>query len=353
MVTVRCCRQLTSTAQRNLSNDMKTNPTFSAMVLDMDVEEAATRIRESIYKTVLRRLRRRGVVVGLSGGVDSSVTAAICVRALGKERVFGLMMPEDESSGDSARLSKMLVEMLGIDSAVENIGRTLQALGCYERRDLAIRQVIPEYGEDWKCKIVLPDLVNSSSYSFYSVVTQSPTGETRRVRLTREAYAGIVAATNFKQRTRKMLEYYHADRLWYAVAGTPNRLEYAQGFFVKNGDGSADFKPIAHLYKTQVFQLGRYLGLPDEILRREPTTDTYSLEQSQEEFYFAVPLRTLDLCHYARNHAVEAAEVAPIVGLSAEQVKRVYAIIDSKLSSTQYLHLPAQLVEAVEEVLTD
>lgn len=319
----------------------------------MDVEEAAIHLRESICQTVLRRLRRRGAVVGLSGGIDSSVTAAICVRALGKDRVFGLMMPEDESSPESVRLGKMLVEALGIDSTVENIGRTLQALGCYERRNQAIRKVIPEYGEGWKCKIVLPDLLNSSSYAFYSVVAQSPTGERRRTRLTAEAYSGIVAATNFKQRTRKMLEYYHADRLWYAVAGTPNRLEYAQGFFVKNGDGSADFKPIAHLYKTQVIQLGRYLGLPDEILRRAPTTDTYSLEQSQEEFYFAVPLRTLDLCHYARNHEVDPAEVAPIVGLSAGQVKRVYTIIDSKLSSTQYLHLPAQLVEAVQEVRTD
>jgi len=170
------------------------------------------------------------------------------------------------------------------------------------------------------------------------------------VRLSRDAYLGIVAATNFKQRTRKMLEYYHADRLWYAVAGTPNRLEYAQGFFVKNGDGSADFKPIAHLYKTQVYQLGRYLGVPKEILCRPPTTDTYSLEQSQEEFYFSVPLETMDLCLYAKNHGVDPAEVAAATKLSIEQVKRVNAIIDSKLSSTQYLHLPPQLVEKVEEV---
>lgn len=338
---------------RETYEDMKTSSTFSSGVLDIDAEAVASLAQESIRKTVLHRLRRRGAVVGLSGGIDSSVTAAICVRALGKDRVFGVMMPETESSDDSLRLGRMLVERLGIASTVENIGPTLKALGCYERRDEAIRKVIPEYGDGWKSKIVLPNLMASSSYALYSVVAMSPSGEIKRVRLTSEAYLGIVAATNFKQRIRKTMEYYHADRLWYAVAGTPNRLEYAQGFFVKNGDGSADFKPIAHLYKTQVFQLGRHLGVPEEILRRPPTTDTYSLEQSQEEFYFSVPLETLDLCLYAKNHGVDPAEVVGATTLSVEQVRRVYGIIDSKLNSTQYLHLPPQLVEKVEEVRVD
>ncbi len=331
---------------------MKTDSIFSSKVLEIDAEAITREIGEKIRSIVFHRLRRRGAVVGLSGGIDSSVTAALCVRALGKERTFGLLMPEDESSADSLRLGQQAAEALGIASVVENIGPTLEALGCYRRRDEAIRKVIPEYGNGWKSKIVLPNLVDSSAYALFSVVAQSPTGETRRVRLTSESYLGVVAATNFKQRTRKMLEYYHADRLWYAVAGTPNRLEYAQGFFVKNGDGSADFKPIAHLYKSQVFQIGRYLGIPEEILRRPPTTDTYSLEQSQEEFYFSLPLETMDLCLYAKSHAVAALEVAGATGLSVEQVQRVYAMIDSKLSSTRYLHLSPQLIENVDEVET-
>jgi NAD+ synthase len=329
---------------------MKTSSAFSSKVLAIDAEALTQGIGEKIRSIVLHRLRRRGAVVGLSGGIDSSVTAALCARALGKDRVVGLFMPEDESSEDSLRLGRELTETLGITGVVEDIGPTLEALGCYRRRDEAIRKVIPEYGNGWKSKIVLPNLVNSSAYALYSVVAQSPNGETRRVRLTPESYLGVVAATNFKQRTRTMLEYYHADRLWYAVAGTPNRLEYAQGFFVKNGDGSADFKPIAHLYKSQVFQLGRYLGIPEEILRRPPTTDTYSLEQSQEEFYFSLPLEMMDLCLYARNHGVATLEVADATGLSIEQVQRVYAMIDSKLSSTRYLHLPPQLIENVDEV---
>lgn len=329
---------------------MKTSTTFSPKVFELDAPRVTQQIEEKIREIVYRRLRRKGAVVGLSGGIDSSVTAALCARALGKDRVFGIMMPEADSSDDSLRLAGRLVESLGISSAVENIRGTLDALGCYRRRDGAIRLVIPEYSEGWKCKIVLPDLVDSSYYSVFSVVAQSPTGEVRRVRLTPAAYMGVVAATNFKQRIRKTLEFYHADRLWYAVAGTPNRLEYAQGFFVKNGDGSADFKPIAHLYKTQVYQLAEYLGVPEEIRRRPPTTDTYSLEQSQEEFFFSLPLRTMDLCMYGRNNNVPAEEVAASVSLPPEKVQRVYDVIGSKLASTRYLHMVPQLIEPVTEV---
>lgn len=323
---------------------------FTANALDIDAPALTAELEQSIREIVFGRLRKKGAVVGLSGGIDSSVTAAICARALGKDHVFGVMMPENDSSDDSLHLARLLADVLGIDTTLENIGPTLEALGCYQRRDDSIRKVIPEYGNGWKSKIVIPSAVESSQYALFSVVAQSPTGEMKKVRLISEAYLGVVAATNFKQRIRKTMEYYHADRLWYAVSGTPNRLEYAQGFFVKNGDGSADFKPIAHLYKTQVYQLGKYLGVPDEILRRPPTTDTYSLEQSQEEFFFAVPLQTLDLCLYAKNHAVPAEEVAGVIGLSTEKVQRIYAMIDSKLHATHYLHLSPQLIEAVEEV---
>jgi len=261
-----------------------------------ETESIATCIREIVYT----RFRRKGAVVAVSGGIDSSVVASLCVRALGLENVIVLFLPETDSSGESLRLGNMLAQQLGVRSFEENISSILEGAGCYRRRDEAIRAVVPEFGPGHKSKIVLPNMVATDTYAVFSLVVQSPGGETKKVRLPLDSYLGIVAASNFKQRTRKMMEYYYADRFHYAVAGTPNRLEYDQGFFVKNGDGAADFKPIAHLYKSQVYQLAAYLNVPEDIRRRPPTTDTYSLEQSQEEFYFSMPLAKMDLCLYGK-----------------------------------------------------
>jgi NAD+ synthase len=193
-------------------------------------------------------------------------------------------------------------------------------------------------------------VIDSDSFRLYSVVVMAPDGSHAKHRLTPESYLGIVAATNFKQRVRKMLEYYHADRLNYAVAGTPNRLEYDQGFFVKLGDGSADVKPIAHLYKSQVYALAEYLGVPEEIRSRPPTTDTYSLPQSQEEFYFSLPYELMDLCLFGKNNGASVEAVADAAGLTAEQVSRVFRDIDQKRKTTQHLHLGPELAGDVPEI---
>ena len=235
---------------------------------------------------------------------------------VGKRSDPTVFTPESDSSPDSLRLGRLVAESLGCPHAMEDISGILRAAHCYERRDDAIRLIVPEYGEGYKCKIVLPNVEEGREYAIFSIVVQSPDGQTKKVRLSAKAYLGIVAATNFKQRARKMMEYYYADLLQYAVAGTPNRLEFDLGFFVKNGDGAADFKPIAHLYKSQVYQLAEYLGVPDEIRRRPPTTDTYSLEQSQEEFYFSLPLQKMDLCLYGKNNGISAAEIADAAELT-------------------------------------
>ncbi len=326
---------------------MNTHTKLSSEVLGIDAAKVAERIESSILDCLHHQLKRKGVVLGLSGGIDSSVVAALCVRALGAERVLGLFMPEAESSSDTMHLARLVAESLGIDSMLEDITPILRAAGCYRRRDDAIRKVLPAYQESHKCKIVLPNFLDAPAYPFYSVVVQSSDGVQTRARLTAEAFLGIVAASNFKQRTRKMIEYYHADRLNYAVVGTPNRLEYEQGFFVKNGDGAADLKPIAHLYKTQVYRLAEYLNIPREIRQRQPTTDTYSLDQSQEEFYFALPYDKMDLCLYARNQGFPAIEAGAATGLTAEQAERIYRLIDSKRNATRYLHMNPVLVESV------
>lgn len=319
-------------------------------LLRIDAEQETARICESIRDHVFGKLRKKGVVLGLSGGIDSSVAAALCVKALGADRVLGLLMPEHDSSSDSESLGQLLADHFGIKAILENIGPTLEGAGCYRRRDDAVRSVVPEYGPNDKCKIVLPGLLDGAAYRMFSVVVRFADGRQVKERLPLDAYQTIVAATNFKQRVRKMMEYYHADRLRFAVIGTPNRLEYDQGFFVKNGDGAADLKPIAHLYKTQVYALARHLGVPAEICSRPPTTDTYSLEQSQEEFFFSLPYQKLDVCLYAKNHGIPAADIADAVELTAEQVEKVYRDIDAKRAATEYLHLFPLLVDPVREI---
>jgi NAD+ synthase len=323
---------------------------FSRDVLRLDAEQTAAQLKETIRAQVMGKLRRRGAIVGISGGIDSSVVATLCALALGPERVFGLFMPERDSSGESLRLGRLLATHLGIEAVVEDIAPSLEGSGCYARQTEAIRKVFPSYGDGWKCKITLPSILDGDRLNVFQLTVQDPAGAQQTSRMPPDAYLQLVAATNFKQRTRKMLEYYHADRLNYAVSGTPNRLEYDQGFFVKQGDGAADFKPIAHLYKTQVYQLAAHLGIPEEIRSRPPTTDTYSMEQTQEEFYFALPYDRMDLCLYALNHHVPADEVAPVVGLTPAQVERVFKDIHAKRRATAYLHHGPLLVAPVDEI---
>lgn len=325
---------------------------FDAGVLALACEATAREIEERLARDVVGVMRRKGLVVGLSGGIDSSVVAALAVRALGPGRVVALLMPERDSSSESLALGGLLAEHLGIVSIREDLTSALKSIGCYARQDEAIRTVFPEYrSEDgWRCKLTLPSILDSDRVNVFQLTVQAPNGEEKTSRMPPEAYRQLVAATNFKQRLRKTMEYYHADRLAFAVAGTPNRLEYDQGFFVKQGDGAADVKPIAHLYKTQVYALAAWLGIPEIIRGRPPTTDTFSLEQTQEEFYFALPYDKMDLCLWARNHGTPAEEVAPAVGLTAAQVERVMRDIDAKRRSTRYLHEPPLLVREISEL---
>ena len=323
---------------------------FSKDALKIDPVSTVQEISRTLVAQVHDVMRRRGVVVGLSGGVDSAVVAALCVRALGASKVLALLMPDRDSSPDSLRLGRLVADQLGIESVLEDVTPALAGFGCYARQIEAIRTIFPDYGDGWKCKVTLPSILDGERLNVSQLTVRSPSGEDRTARMTPNAYQQLVAATNFKQRVRKTMEYYHADRLRYAVAGTPNRLEYDQGFFVRQGDGEADVKPIAHLYKTQVYALADHLRVPQEISGRPPTTDTYSLSQTQEEFYFAIDHRRMDLCLFAFNHGVSADEVAPVIDLSVAQVGRIFRDIEAKRRATRYLHLPPLFVEPIAEV---
>jgi NAD+ synthase len=329
-----------------IQEPMSQTPLHDALRLDPAAEVDA--ITAWLRAQVFDALGRRGAVVAISGGIDSAVCAGLAARAFGPDRVFGLLLPERDSSPESEALGREWAQTLGIPHEVEDVTATLEAAGCYARRDAAVRRVVPEYGPGWRFSIGLPEgPLDGDRLSVFSLAVAPPAGEIRTVRLPAREYREIVAATNFKQRVRKMAEYYHADRLHYAVIGTPNRLEYDQGFFVKGGDGLADVKPIAHLFKAQVYQLAEYLGVPEGIRGRTPTTDTYTLPQTQDFFFFAMPARLLDLVLLAYERGVAPAAAAAELGLTPQQAERAYRHIERKRAATRYLHKTSLLVRPV------
>jgi NAD+ synthase len=286
-------------------------------------------------------LHRQGAVVGISGGIDSSVVLALCERAFGSERVLGLLLPEKESSPESAELAHELANHFGVQAITEEITGALDGYRCYERRNEAIQRVFPQFGPGWGVKIVLPgDLLDHATLNIFHLVVTDPQGIEYKQRLPLREYYQIVASSNLKQRTRTNLLYYHAELRNYAVIGTPNKNEHDLGFFVKFGDGGYDFAPIRHLFKTQVYQLAEYLNIPQSIRSRPPTTDTYPGGGTQEEFFYRIPYHTLDMIWYGYEKKYLAGDIAQALSLTTDQVERVIADIARKKMTTEYLRTP-------------
>ena len=318
-----------------------------ANYVKLDYQAEIDKIDSRIRATLRESLHCRGLVVAISGGIDSSVCAALAVSAIGAKRVYGILMPETDSSSDSLRRGQALANHLGINYTIQDIAPTLEAIGCYKWRDDAIKSAVPEYGEGWKNKIII-DGGTQGKINHFNLVVEDPEGNRQTQRLSLSNSLTIVAATNFKQRVRQKMDYFHADRLNYAVVGTPNRVEYDQGFFVKGGDGLADIKPIAHLYKTQVYDLARFMNLPEEICSATPTTDTYSLSQGQDEFYFSLPYNKMDVALWCYNNSKDVGTLAHALSVSQEQAQFIYKDIETKRKTTKYLHLQSLLIDQVD-----
>jgi len=315
---------------------------FTKDILIIDnVEAECNRIISNIKESVFHRLNRLGGVIGISGGIDSSVSMALVARALGTENVLSIMLPEHDSSGDSALFAQKLADKFGVKAITENITGALTGFGCYVRRDEAVKEVLPDYDpENYKMKI---GIRSSGLYTnlppLFSVTIIDKNGNEQTKRVPAQQLRQIEAASNLKQRSRMSMLYYHAERLHYAVIGTPNKHEVEQGFFVKNGDGGADVMPIAHLYKTQVYQLAHYLGIPNDIIDRTPTSDTYPAEQTQEEFFFQLPFQQMDLLWFAFKNEYNPEEVGAVMGKTADEIKKVFEGFERKIKTTDYLRM--------------
>jgi NAD+ synthase len=313
---------------------------FNRHILRLDPVTEAERIVSQLRYDIYDVLRRKGGVLGVSGGVDSAVVLGLAVRALGPDHLVALLLPERESSPDSARLARLVCSQFGVTPLVEDMTGALLGFGCYQRRDEAVRAVFPEYDSTYRLKITLPgELLDRDTLNVFRATIISPEGEEKSRRLRPDQLRQIVAASNFKQRSRAAMLYYHAELHDYAVIGTPQKNEHDQGFFVKYGDGAMDVRPIGYLYKTQVYQLAAYLGVPEEICSRPPTSDTYSAGSTQEEFFFRLPFELMDLLWYGLEHGVPAAEVAAEMELAEEQVQRVFDDLRRKARTTDYLRM--------------
>jgi len=313
---------------------------FTRRSLELDAAREVERIVQFLQENVQHKLHRQGAVLGISGGIDSSVVLGLCVRAFGAQRVIGILLPERESSPESAELAHLLAKQFDVQTVTEDITAALEGAGCYRRRDEAVKRVFPEFEPDWKSKITLPgNLLDEDRLNIFSLTVIKPDGSEQTQRLPLREYAQIVASSNFKQRARMSMLYYHAELRNYAVIGTPNKNERDMGFFVKFGDGGADINPIGHLFKTQVFQLARYLGIPAEIQQRPPTTDTYSAGSTQEEFFYRIPFEILDLVWLGYERGVARSEIAAALDLTVDQVARVIADIERKHRATDYLRM--------------
>ena len=312
---------------------------FSMNTIFLDANAETERLISELKDAVAFKLKKRGAVVGVSGGIDSSVVLALCAKTFGHEKVLAVMMPEKDSSPESKQLATVLCEKFKVPYILEDITDAVNGFGCYQRRDEAVKRVFPEYDPNtYKMKIVLnsdKEAKGRLNLFYLTIISQDGTQHSKRIPLAE--YLQIVAASNFKQRSRTNMLYYHAEAKNFAVIGTGNKNEHEQGFFVKYGDGGADIKPIAHLFKTQVYQLAEFLGVPEEIIERTPTTDTYSAEQTQEEFFYKTPFEIMDRIWDGWEKGFTNAEIAKVLGIPRTQVDVTINDIRQKIQTTEYL----------------
>jgi NAD+ synthase len=311
-------------------------------VLDLDLATEVDRISAWMVDAVANQLHRRGVIIAMSGGIDSSVCAALAVRAFGTGKVFGILLPERDSSHKSADRGALVADHLGVTYELQDIAPALAAIGCYRQRDEAIRRVFPDYADDWKCKLAISGGAKGG-INFFKLIVQSPDGTTTEGRLGLKEYLQIVAATNFKQRPAR------CSITTMPTGSTMRCAERRTGSSMTRASSSrtATVPPTSSRSRISTRRRStRWRGTSGSPRRSERGC----LAQGQDEFYFALPYHQMDLALWAHNQGLPAADVAAGLGISEEHAKFIYTDIEAKRRTTHYLHARPILVEPVTEV---
>ena len=310
---------------------------FHKDVLKIDCHHESERIC-SFIKQQLRAKKRKGVVIGLSGGIDSAVMCALAVRAIGLDKVVGLVLPEKESNPVSRQYAVSHAKTLGIEFREIDITPTVESVVSYDWRDEYIRKLVPAYRPGCKYNITLPtDLLERDAFNFYVLQVQLNNGNVEKKRLNLDEFRTVTSFANIKIRARMIHLYAEAERRHLIVAGTTNRTEYILGDFCKYGDGGTDIEALAHLYKNQIYQLAAYLDVTPEICEREPSPDTFSLPVNDQEFFFRIPFDMLDFLLYAWEHEISPDQASNVLGLSTGAIERAFKDFSSKNVATQHL----------------
>lgn len=301
-----------------------------------DLEKTVDRITDFIKYEVYDKFQKSGAVVGLSGGVDSAVTAALCTKSLGAEKVLGLIMPEKESEPTSLLHAQKLAQKFNIRTEIVDITPILDSFGVYRCKESIIKNKFPDFNDRCKYRIVVPPkLKNTIGIPFVEMLDEK--NKQHKLKISTTDFLALTAATSIKHRVRMTMLYFHGEKNNLCVIGTTNKSEYLQGYFVKYGDGGSDVEPLVNLYKSQVYQIGRFLNIPEEILTKEASPDVWSFPATDKEFFFSVPYDIVDLLLYAQENNLSVKEIQKFTNLSEENIKNLLHVQSQKYAKSQHM----------------
>lgn len=305
--------------------------------LNRDIENLALNIR-SFIKSQISSFKKKGVVLGVSGGIDSAVALTLCVQELGKENVYGILLPEKESAPSSRTLGAEICESLGVQYEEVPISPILESLNIYEKKEQIIKRTCPEYDPRiHKTSLVLPDFLNQGLLNV-PYIWLIKDGETiAKYRLKANDYLELIGLQGVKQRSRMVIQYMYAEKLNYVVCGTTNKTELVLGQFVKYGDGGVDLEPLADCYKMQIYALGKFLNVNEEIMKRPPSADTWSHYTTDEEFYWRMPIHVMDQLLYSQEHHLPLHVIEKNTGLPRDKIEKAQRHINKIRDTTEYV----------------